>query len=315
MKDELLTFYIPKPKGYRKIVTYKFKDGALYHFHEQANISLQKRLKQSIFAKAYIRKRSIITNARAHMYNDIFISMDIKDFFQSISHQRLIEVLYYEINKNYVQHFSKAQCEELVKSCSTSNKGIAIGLKPSPILANIYLKDFDGILYGWLKQLGLKNIIYTRYADDLMISYKSDQKGHLKVNDEIIFKVAELLKKNYLYVNDRKTRIINLNISNHVRVTGINITKDANNFRTLTIGRKLKNELYHRALKLCQQQEKNEDWWTEANKIRGLQSFILSVEGKNYQQAYSNKMITVVNEMGYVTLKDMIDSFKFSSKV
>lgn len=87
-----------------------------------------------------------------------------------------------------------------------------------------------------------------------------------------------MLKKYRLKINDRKTRIIDLEVSNHVRITGINISKRDDNFRTLTVGRKMKNELYHKTLQLFVKDMKDENWLLEASKIRGLQSFILSVE-------------------------------------
>lgn len=308
MNNDLSAFYIPKAKGYRKITTYKDRNGDLIKYHDKVNISLQKRLKQSIFAKAYIKKRSIVTNAKTHMYNDIFISMDIKDFFQSITHDRLINTLYYEINKNSIGHFTLEQCRDLVKSCSTGQRGIAIGLKPSPILANIYLKDFDGVLYGWLKKLDLDNVIYTRYADDMMVSYRSNSKDTVSVNKEIISKVSELLELSYLRLNASKTRIINLNISNHVRITGINIIKNDDNFRMLTVGRKQKDDLYYRSIGLLIKETKDDKWYLEAKKIQGMQSFILSVEGERYLNTYSKKMNIVINDLGFKNLKDLIDN-------
>ena len=311
-KDDLKVFYIPKRKGKRKIVTYKNHDCELYGFHEKVNQSLMKRLKQSIFAKAYIKKRSIITNAKSHMHNDIFLFIDIMDFFQSINHRKLLKVLYYEINKNYIQHFSLAQCRDLIDSCSLSNKGLAIGLKPSPILANIYLKEFDGILYGFLKKLNLKNVIYTRYADDLVVSYKGDNTDSCKI---IFDKIVELLAKYRLKANNNKTKIINLNISNHVKITGVNITRDSDNNRGLSVGRKLKNELYNRTIKLCSDSNnKTREWYQEAQSIRGLQSFVLSVEGKDYENIYSRKMINIIKTYGYCSLKELIDNIYDVSK-
>lgn len=304
-KDDLKVFYIPKRNGKRKIVTYKNHDCGLYTFHKKANQSLTKRLKQSIFAKAYIKKRSIITNAKSHMYNDIFLFVDIMDFFQSINHKKLLKILYYEINKNYIQHFTLSQCKELIESCSLSNKGLAIGLKPSPILANIYLKEFDGILYGFLKQLNLKNVIYTRYADDLVVSYKGDNTDSCKI---IFDKIVDLLAKYYLKANNDKTKIINLNISNHVKITGVNITRDIDNNRGLSVGRKLKNELYIRTIKLCStSNNKTPEWYQEAQSIRGLQSFVLGVEGKEYENTYSNEMLNIIKTYGYDSLKELID--------
>lgn len=305
----MISFYIPKGKGYRKITTYKTKESGLYRFHTNANISLNKRLKQSIFAKAYKKGNSIITNARAHMYNDVFISLDIEKFFQNINHKKLQKILYYEINKNYIQHFSKEQCGQLIKSCSNSNKGLAIGLKPSPILANIYLKEFDGKLYGWLKKTGVKNPIYTRYADDMMISYKGNN-FESDISSTITAKVKELLSEYGLSLNCHKTRIINLNVSNHVKITGINITKNENNYRQLTVGRKLKNNLYYRAINVYKQIEMDSDLKNEIKKIRGLQSFVLSVEGEKYEEIYSKQMLEVIKNFGYHSLKEMIDSWK-----
>lgn len=305
-KDDLKVFYIPKRKGKRKIVTYKTQDCELYTFHDKVNKSLTKRLKQSIFAKAYIKKRSIVTNARCHMYNDIFLFIDIMDFFQSINHKKLLKTLYYEINKNHIQHFTLPQCQDLIESCSLSNKGLAIGLKPSPILANIYLKEFDGILYGFLKKLRLKNVIYTRYADDLVISYKGDNTDSCEI---ITDKIIELLAKYRLKVNSTKTKIINLNKSNHVKITGINITRDDKNNRVLSVGRKLKNELYNRTIKLCSTSYiKSPEWYQEAKSIRGLQSFVLAVEGKGYENIYSTEMINIVKNFGYASLKELIDN-------
>lgn len=314
MKSDLKAYYIPKPgkKGsYRKITTYKTMDCDLYRFHQNANISLQKYLIHSDFAKAYIKGRSIITNARAHLYNDIFVSLDIENFFPSIQLGRLSEILFYELNRKSIQRFTKAQCTELVYSCSNSKKGIAIGLKPSPILANIYLKEFDGILYGRIKNMGLDNPIYTRYADDIVISYRQSVESQLdieRINIQIISMVRELLKRYGLELNKKKKRIVNLSVSNHVRITGINISKDVNNYRKLTVGRKTKNELYYQAINLLKGKNPASDNFILKKRLKGLQSFILSVEGPDYQNTYSNTMKSVFTEKGYKTIKDYIDS-------
>lgn len=56
-----------------------------------------------------------------------------------------------------------------------NDKGLPLGLVTSPILSNIYMKEFDNIIYGKLKKMGLDNIIYTRYADDIVISFKAEK--------------------------------------------------------------------------------------------------------------------------------------------
>lgn len=297
-------FYIPKAKGYRKIVTYTSSDSELYRFHCDAAQSLERHLWHSQFAKAYIKHRSIITNAKAHLYNDIFICLDIHNFFQSINHNKLVSTLYHEINKSSHKQFPKEQCEDLVKSCSLSNKGIAIGLKPSPALANIYLKEFDTKLYAWLKKQDLPNVIYTRYADDITISFKTSLIDHNFAVSPIIEHVQELLGSFYLKLNPCKTRIINLNKSNHVRITGINLIRDDANHRMLTVGRKRKDELFYSAIDAFKSSADKDS----ILRIKGMQSFILSVEGESYEATYSNNMKNLVKQLGFDSLKSLIDS-------
>lgn len=304
MEDLYKVFYIPKARGYRKIVTYISPESEVYHFHSNAKQSLERHIRHSKFAKAYIKHRSIITNARAHLYNDVFVCLDIHDFFQSINHKKLISALYYEINKTSRKQFTLEQCESLVKSCSLSKKGVAIGLMPSPILANVYLKEFDTKLYAWLKKQGYPNVIYTRYADDMTISFKEVSESANEKIDAIILHVNELLTDFHLKLNEKKTRRINLNISNHVRITGINLTRDSSNFRRLTVGRKRKDELFYNALDEYKKQGKKEN----AQKIKGMQSFILSVEGENFEDSYSENMRKAVKELGFHSLKELIDS-------
>lgn len=303
-ENRFKVFYIPKKSGYRKIITYKVTDIKLRSYHQKINSLLYRRVLPSKFAKAFIKNRSIIKNAKSHMYNDIFITFDIKDFFPNINHNWLIEKLYYEINLNHKRVVSKSDCTRIVDSCSVSKKGLAVGLIPSPFLANIYLKDFDNILYGNLRKLDLKNVIYTRYADDLTISYKANEPI---LTGEIESIVCGILSKFGLQLNKKKTRIIDINRSNHVKITGLNIYKMENDYRKLSVGRKRKDDLYRLATTLAEKDASKRQSY-EINRIKGLQSFILSIEGNSYEQCYSPKMISVVNTLGFKSLKDLIDS-------
>lgn len=304
LENNFKIFYIPKKNGYRKIVTYKNTACQLRESHKKINALLYKRVLSSKFAKAFIKNRSIIINAKTHMYNDIFLIFDIKDFFPNIEHNWLIEKLYYEINLNHKKKVSKVDCARIVESCSISKKGLAVGLIPSPFLANIYLKDFDNIIYGNLKKMDLENIMYTRYADDLVISYKASEPI---MKNEIEGIVSNTLKKFGLRLNNRKTRVINLNISNHVKITGINILKLNNNYRKISVGRKRKDDLFRLATSLAEKDPKDRDIY-EIHKVKGLQSFVLSVEGELYEKCYSDKMNSVVHNLGFRSLKKLIDS-------
>lgn len=80
MKEQLVVKYIKTKNKVRKIVTYT-ENGELRRYHEEVVKYLEKYTTNSIFAKAYVPRSSIYKNAKAHMYNDIFVKMDIKNFF------------------------------------------------------------------------------------------------------------------------------------------------------------------------------------------------------------------------------------------
>ena len=138
----------------------------------------------------------------------------------------------------------------------------------------------------------------------MTISFKEVSESANEKIDAIILHVNELLTDFHLKLNEKKTRRINLNISNHVRITGINLTRDSSNFRRLTVGRKRKDELFYNALDEYKKQGKKEN----AQKIKGMQSFILSVEGENFEDSYSENMRKAVKELGFHSLKELIYS-------
>lgn len=291
--------YIKTKKKLRKIVTYADDDQGNRIYHEKVVDFLRKHTNDSIFAKAYVRHSSIEKNAKAHMYNDIFVKLDVKDFFNSINHKYMADCLFREINKNTL--ISYRECCEVVRRCSAyGEKGLPLGLVSSPDLANLYLKEFDGLFYGFIKTLNLVNPIYTRYADDLVVSYKGTE---TEVIDVIIEKASDLLARFHLNLNRKKTQIIDITRSNFVRITGVNIIRKADNYRHLSVGNKLKNELFWKVLD-AYDNPKNHSY-QEINQYKGKLSFILSIEKKGFDQLYSEGMKSLLAERGFADLIEM----------
>ena len=298
----LVSRYIRTKNKIRKIVTYKMGENKLRENHQEIADLLNRNCKMSIFTKSYTKNRSIVKNARTHMYNDIFLMFDVKNFFPNINHNYLIKSLYYELNKNI--EISRLECADIIRRCSTNKKGLPLGLVTSPVLSNIYLKEFDNILYGKLKKLGYENIIYTRYADDIVISLKNENGVDIGIVKEKIRSVVEKqLKRKGLKINEKKERVYDISITRHVKITGINIIRDDKNYRLVSVGRKRKDELYNRTMQYIELKKNDKD---EVLKIKGLESFILSVEGRAYEKCYSKKMIDVIYQAGYSSLHDAI---------
>lgn len=301
---DVVVSYIKTKNKIRKIVSYRSMDCELRQAHERINGFLSSRFVASKFAKAYVKGRSIYYNALAHMYNDYFVMLDIKDFFPSICHQQLIKKLYHEINLRKRNQIDINECRNLVDVCSVSTRGLPLGFINSPILANIYMKEFDNIFYGKIRNLGLQNPIYTRYADDIVVSFKGESDLDFNsLKNQILELATQLLKKYGLRMNARKTCCYSLHISNHVRITGVNISKGDDNRRRLTIGRTVKNQLFWDAIKCFESKDDK-----MINHVKGLQSFVLSIEKTGYESCYSQAMIEKVRKLGFASLKEMIDS-------
>lgn len=300
---DIVIRYIRTKNKTRKLAAYRSEDCTLRIKHEKINQFIKERFIPSVFTKGYVKNRSIYHNALAHLYNDYFIMLDIRDFFPHICHKQLADRLFYEMNLISEGQISRKECKEVVNSCSISSRGLPLGFITSPILSNVYMKEFDGIFYGRLKTLGLKNIIYTRYADDITISFQyADQSPPLDTQTQIIDMAASLLSKYGLQLNRKKIRSYNLNISNHVRITGVNIIKKPSS-RKLTVGRSVKRRLYWDALKCLETMDPE-----QIAHVKGMQSFILSIEKNGYENCFSEGMLQQVHQCGFSNLKELIDS-------
>lgn len=296
----------------RKIITYKENDELkLRTKHQRINTFFEENLVQSDFSYAYRKHRSIYDNARVHLINNYFIKLDIKSFFNNINLKKMSEMLWFELNKSV--KISKKEVSSIVDLCSVYKKGLPLGLINSPMLANIYLKEFDSFFYGDLKKLasefGISNILYTRYADDLTISFKDyDSINSMKEIADVIRKSASNKLANYsLKLNDKKDSLVDLAISNHVRITGVSITIDQFGFRRIAVGRKKIRELYLETLRIYDlyRSQKTISYY-EVQRLSGMESFILSIEKQGYSKKYSEGMIKHIRKLGFDSLSDMI---------
>lgn len=325
MNHQLVEKHIRTKNKIRKIVTYVDDSCELRKYHEIIVKTLRKSCYPSLFAKAYVPNRGIFENAKAHLYNDIFLKFDVKDFFNSIDHEILVEQLHQEMNK--VSEISLEVCEHIVSMCHCDYPGLPLGLVTSPDLANIYLKRFDSQLYGNLKLMQLDNVIYTRYADDLIISFKypvgydgklfshnasrkkfsidAVEAGLSETIKEIEELVKNLLERYRLELNEKKTAIYSLRDTNHVRITGISITVDENGYRRISVGKKLKNEVFWKAINLYDSADRLQRS-EEIQYLKGMISFMCSIEKTGFEDAYSINMMKLIEDRGFSSLQELI---------
>ncbi|HAE65433.1 MAG TPA: RNA-directed DNA polymerase, partial [Acinetobacter johnsonii] len=166
--------------------------------------------------------KSIITNAQMHVGHKAFLKIDLKDFFPSIP-------INWIINYFKQQGYPPKIAFYMASLCTLYNS-LPQGAPTSPILSNIVFYNLDRILYKFSKK---NNLIYTRYADDLVFS------GHyisLKFRNFVIF----LIKKYGFKVNSKKTSL-KINAGQNI-VTGI-LVKDSI-FVPKKYKRKLRQEMF-----------------------------------------------------------------------
>ena len=299
MNEDYKVIFIKKKDKIRKIITYNNLEKR--EQHQFIYNKINKVFKPSIYSKGYIKNESIYTNVIPHLYNNYFFKTDIKDFFQSINHKKLIETLYDEIK----DIASPGDCYKIVEQCSYSKRGLPLGFITSPLLANIYLKRFDINLYSKLKQLNCKNIIYTRYADDIMISFKETTENLNTIKKEIEKIISDNLKKYYLKVNKQKTKFIIFEKAHQVRLTGITIV-EKNNLRRISVGRNQKRKFFYDVINRCKSDEKMSE--VDIKRIKGKLSFYLSIEKKDFENFITNNMKQEIEKLNHSSFIELINN-------
>lgn len=173
--------------------------------------------------------RNCKTALQVHQKNHSrwFLKLDIQDYFTSITHP----FMYRELSKNL--RLSTADITNWLGYCFKDGV-LPQGAPTSPILSNLYLLEFDYRLTEKLKELD-KNFVYTRYADDILISCRNSFRF-----DDVVLLVKELLQPFNCTIKDRKTRYGSFNGSNW------NLGIMYNNQFNLTVGYKAKHLLKNR---------------------------------------------------------------------
>lgn len=162
--------------------------------------------KQSPCSFAYQKRIGVRQHAEQHLHSKVILKIDIKDFFESITfedvHNVFKKVLYFKY-----QYTAKL----LADICCHFNK-LPQGAPTSPIISNLYFTQIDKRLEGLASS---KNLIYTRYADDLYFSGDS-------IDSKLKSSVVKILKEYNLEINHRKT---SLKKEGHKKlVTGVDIS-------------------------------------------------------------------------------------------
>ena len=158
------TFEIPKKHGFRKI---NAPSSPFKEILQILNYIFQSSYENHRNSYAYIPKRSIIGNAQNHVNRNYIYSIDLENFFPSITLNRIKSAL-------FPVEFIKEQEEDLatiIAQLCTYKEKLPQGAPTSPTLSNLVCKEMDNKLYKLAKKHRAK---YSRYADDITFSCNKD---------------------------------------------------------------------------------------------------------------------------------------------
>lgn len=154
-------------------------------------------------AHGFTHKKSIITNAKLHAGQDQLLKLDLKDFFPSISINRVISIFIHLGYPQNVSFYLAALC--------CYNGFLPQGAPTSPILSNIISFRLDKRLFSLAQHFDLK---YTRYADDITFSGKN-------ISVKILKYITSIIIDEGFEINQAKTKLFK-NKSQRI-VTGISV--------------------------------------------------------------------------------------------
>ena len=214
-------------------------------------------------AFAYVRGRGIKENALSHARNEYILKMDFKNFFPSITPElffiqaRNLSIPIPQRDKSLMRHFL------FYKRNRTDSLTLSIGAPSSPIVSNICMHAFDEIVSH---ESTLKNIKYSRYADD--ITFSTTDKDILFSIPSLVSETLSTIYQSQIEVNPNKTIFSS---KAHCRfVTGVTLTNQGG----ISIGRERKRiiiAMVHRFI-LNKLEPK------EISKLAGLLAFAKHIE-------------------------------------
>ncbi len=178
-------FYIPKRTGGERLISAplpKLKKAQHWILENVLN-----KLEMHDAANGCVSGRSIVTNAQKHVGKAVVINQDLKDFFPTITYER-VKGMYRSLGySGQVATILALICTEpytinveLFGESYFSQRGkryLPQGSPCSPAIANRIAGKLDARLTGLANKFGFE---YTRYVDDLTFSGGKDQLKEIK---------------------------------------------------------------------------------------------------------------------------------------
>ncbi len=171
-------FWMPKKSGGKRLISAPMPRLKLVQNWILENILNKVGIHEA--AHGFVKGRSLITNAKPHVGQDIVYNIDLKDFFPSIKYKRVKGVF---ANLGYSQKMAtilaslctepftqEVELDGVTYFVAQGESFLPQGAPTSPAITNILCYKMDKRIAGMAKGWGFN---YTRYADDMTFSLSS----------------------------------------------------------------------------------------------------------------------------------------------
>lgn len=148
-------------------------------------------------ASAFVKQRGVMYNARPHLKAHEMVNFDIKDFFPSISENRIYGIFH--------EYFRLGQeASNCLKHLVCYHGTLPQGAPTSPFLSNMIMYRVDQQLSQIAKSAGCR---YSRYVDDITISSNRRIPERIWKDNQLSEAIVHVIETNGFHLNTSKTRI------------------------------------------------------------------------------------------------------------
>lgn len=126
-------------------------------------------------AHGFVQDRSPVTNATIHIGKKVVMTIDVKNFFNSISETTVARCLTWLFGQQTKFTWTDPDDPALMAKLLCYNGGLPQGSSASPVMSNLVCLSLDKKLSGLATA---SDVTITRYADDITISCNDDTKVH-----------------------------------------------------------------------------------------------------------------------------------------
>lgn len=224
-------------------------------------------------AFAYVKNRCTVDAVKRHQKNNSkwFGKLDLHDFFGSTTLDYVIKMFSMVFPFSEIVKFPNGEAE-LRKALDLAflNGGLPQGTPLSPLITNVMMIPVDYKLANAFRDFDKQRFIYTRYADDFIISSKVDFDVH-RVEKLVVDTLHEFGAP--FTINESKTRYgssagRNWNL-------GVMLNKD----NEITVGHKKKRQFQSMLYNYITDKRKGISWQREdIQTMQGLHSYYRMVE-------------------------------------